>query len=310
MEKHKIILDCDPGHDDAVAIMLAGRHEAIDLLAITVVAGNHRLEKTAKNALNICEHLALEVPVAAGMGRPLVAEQVIAEHIHGASGLDGTALKPASKSLEATHAVDLIIELLMDSEGDITLVPTGPLTNIAMALRREPTIVPKIKQIILMGGAYQFGNVTPAAEFNIYVDPEAAHIVFTCGRPLTMMGLDVTHQALATPDVVARIQSLNNKASDFFVDLMGHFTQSYQAVSGLPAPPVHDPVTIAYLVEPALVQTRPVYTTIELRSENCYGRTLCDLLNTSGQAPNVNVGMRLDFDRFWNWVYETLRRYG
>lgn len=309
MEKHKIILDCDPGHDDAVALMLAGRHPAIDLLAITVVAGNHRLEKTAKNALNICEHLAIQAPVAAGMDRPLVAEQVLAEHIHGASGLDGTSLKRASRSLEATHAVDLIIQLLMDSEGDITLVPTGPLTNIAIALRREPAIVPKIKQIILMGGAYQFGNVTPAAEFNIYVDPEAAHIVFTCGRPLTMMGLDVTHQALATPEVVARIRSLHNKASDFFGDLMAHFTQSYQAVTGLNAPPVHDPVTLAYLVEPAIVQTRSMHTEIELRSENCYGRTLCDLFNTSGKPPNVNVGMALDFDKFWNLVYETLKLY-
>ncbi|HZU01217.1 MAG TPA: nucleoside hydrolase, partial [Ktedonobacteraceae bacterium] len=197
--KHKIILDCDPGHDDAIAILLAARHPAIDLLAITTVAGNQSVEKTTHNALKVCSLANIrDVPVAKGMDRPLVRPARHAADIHGESGMDGPNIPEPDIELAPQHGVDLLIELLMNSDGDITLVPTGPLTNIATAIRREPAIVPKIKAISLMGGAIGLGNVTPAAEFNIWCDPEAAAIVFGCGRPITMSPLEVTHQALAT----------------------------------------------------------------------------------------------------------------
>lgn len=194
MKKTKIIIDCDPGHDDAIAIMMAGRHPTIDLLALTTVAGNQTLNKTSANALHVCEHLGLEVPVYAGMSLPLVREQVVADKVHGESGLDGPAFAPLHTKLQPQHAVNYLIETLLASDGHITLVPVGPLTNIATAMRMEPQILSKIQQIILMGGAYGTGNFTPSAEFNVFADPEAASIVFQSGVKLTMMGLDLTNQ--------------------------------------------------------------------------------------------------------------------
>lgn len=309
MTKEKIILDVDPGHDDAVAIMLAAKNPKIDLLAITVVAGNQTLEKTTQNALNICSHLGINVPVAAGMAGPMVREQIIADDIHGETGLDGPEFGEITVELDKRHAVDLIIDMLMESDGDITLVPTGPLSNIAMAMRKEPKIVEKIKQIVLMGGAYTIGNVTPSAEFNILADPEAAHVVFSSGRPIVMMGLDLTRQALATREVIDRMKTIGNKASKLFVDIIEFFTKTQKEIYGWEAPPTHDPTTIAYLIDPSIVETKPMYTEIELRSEKSYGRTICDYYNVTGKEPNVEVAVKLDFDKFWNLIYETLKLY-
>jgi|YelNatPaOPRAMG01_1025707.scaffolds.fasta_scaffold10988_6 ribosylpyrimidine nucleosidase len=308
--KQKIILDVDPGHDDAAAIMLAAVAPNIDLLAITVVAGNQTLEKTSINALNVCSVAGISnIPVAAGMSRPLVREQVIAANIHGETGLDGPHFGEPTVKLDKRHAVDLIIELLMRSEGDITLVPTGPLTNIAMAIRKEPRIVPKIKQIVLMGGAYQLGNYTPAAEFNIYADPEAAHIVFTCGRPITMMGLDLTRQALARQEEVARIRSIGNKASILFAELMEFFSKTQKEVFGWDAPPLHDPTTIAWLIDPTCIETKPMYVAIELRGEHTYGRTVCDYYGVTGKQPNAQVAIKLNYRKFWDIMYDTYKLY-
>jgi ribosylpyrimidine nucleosidase len=308
--KIKIILDVDPGHDDAVAMMLAAKHPKIDLQAITVVAGNQTLEKTAKNAINVCSCLGIKnIPVAAGMSRPMVREQVIADDIHGESGLDGPVFGEPTVKLDQRHAVDLIIELLMKSNGDITLVPTGPLTNIGMAIRREPRIIPKIEKIVLMGGAYQLGNITPAAEFNIYADPEAAHVVFTSGRPVVMIGLDLTRQALATQAVVKKIGTIDNKASKLFVSLMEFFRHTQNQVFGWEAPPVHDPTTIAYLIDPSIIQTKPMHVQVELRSDASYGRTLCDYFDMLHKPVNAEVAVKLDFDKFWNTVYETIKLY-
>src|SRR5215471_9977764 len=217
--KHKIILDCDPGHDDAIAILLAGRHPEIDLVAITTVSGNQSLDKTTHNALKVCSLANLRhIPIASGMDRPLLRPARHAANIHGASGLDGPSIpEPDIKPVEL-HAVDLLIELLLKSDGDITLVPTGPLTNIATAMRREPAIIPKIKAISLMGGAIGLGNTTPAAEFNIWVDPEAAAIVFGCGRPITMVPLEVTHQALATDEVITRMRAAQRPVATLAAD--------------------------------------------------------------------------------------------
>src|SRR3989442_7802209 len=205
----KIILDCDPGHDDAMAILLAHGNREIELIAITTVAGNQTLDKTSLNARRVCSIAGIrDVPVAAGCDRPLTRELKTAAYIHGESGLDGPRFGDPTVPFDGRPAVDLIIELLMRAGGDITLVPTGPLTNIAMALRKEPRIVKKVQEIILMGGAYTRGNTTPAAEFNIAVDPEAASIVFTAGWALTMGGLELAHPALDNPAQLERISSL------------------------------------------------------------------------------------------------------
>ena len=309
MKKEKIILDCDPGHDDAVAIMLAGINPKIELLGITVVAGNQKLEKTVNNALKVCNHLNLDVPVYSGMSRPMIREQLIADDIHGETGLDGPKFEELKIKAEEKHAVNFIIDTLMNSDEKVTLVPTGPLTNIGMAIRFEPRIIEKINRIVLMGGSYQLGNMTPAAEFNILADPDAAHIVFSSGVKIVMMGLDLTRQASATKEVVEKIKSLNNKASKLFVDLMEFFAASQKNVFGWSAPPVHDPTTIAYIIDPECIEVKPMFCEIELWSERSYGRTLCDYFGILKKEPNVDVAVKLDFDKFWNLVYENLKLY-
>lgn len=242
----RIILDCDPGHDDAIAILLAARAPGLKLEAVTTVAGNQTLAKTSLNARKVCTLAGIrDVPIAAGMDRPLVREQHVAAEIHGASGLDGPELPEPDVPLAPIHAVDLIIERLLASDGDIILVATGPLTNLATAIRREPRIVPKIRRISLMGGSIGLGNWTPAAEFNIYVDPEAAHVVFTCGAPVTMIGLDVTHTALATTEVRERIRALGSPVAHLTDDLLDFFAETYRRVFDFDAPPLHDPCAVA-----------------------------------------------------------------
>lgn len=310
MEKNKIILDCDPGHDDAVAIMLAGKSPKIDLLGITVVAGNQTIEKTVKNALNVCQYLGLDTPVYAGCGRPMIRErQIISEEIHGETGLDGPKFEKLEKKVEKEHAVHFIIDKLMNSDGDITLVPTGPFTNIAMAMRMEPKIVDKIKQIVLMGGCYQLGNVTPAAEFNIYADAEAAHVVFTCGRPITMVGLDVTRKVLCYPSIIERMEKIETKSSELFAELMKFFNKSQKEVFGWEGGPLHDPVTVAYLIDPTLLTVKHVFTEIDIRSTQSYGRTNCDFFGNSGKSPNSFISVDIDVEKFWNIIEEGIRNY-
>lgn len=306
----RLILDCDPGHDDAIAILLASLAPTLQLEAITTVAGNQTLDKTSRNALRICSFAGItSVPIAAGMDRPLVRELHTAASIHGASGLDGPMLPEPSLSLAPIHAVDLIIELLLASAGDLAIVATGPLTNVAAAMRREPRIVPKIQQIVLMGGAIGLGNWTPAAEFNIYVDPEAAHLVFTCGRPITMIGLDVTHQALATPKVRARIRDLGNPVALVADELLGFFASTYRRVFGFASPPLHDPCAVAYLMDPHIIRTRAMHVAIELTGQYTLGRTVCDVHGITGQPANAEVGLTLNAARFWDTLITTLATY-
>ncbi|HEU5230717.1 MAG TPA: nucleoside hydrolase [Ktedonobacteraceae bacterium] len=308
--KHKIILDCDPGHDDAIAILLAGHHPQIELLAITTVAGNQSVDKTTLNALKICSLAGLRsIPIARGMERPLVIPAQHAPDIHGESGLDGPDIPAPDIEPINRHAVDLIIELLLRSDGDITLVATGPLTNIAMAIRREPAILPKIRGISLMGGAIGLGNVTSAAEFNIYVDPHAAAIVFACGRPITMCPLEVTHQAQATEAVIARLRSTQRPVPTFAAELLTFFAENYRKVFGFSAAPVHDPCAVAAVVDPTIIHSKPVRVEIELAGTWSRGRTVCDMYGSLGKAPNVTVGYSLEVERFWNMVIEILLSY-
>lgn len=308
----KVILDVDPGHDDAVAILLAAASPEIELLAITAVAGNQTLPKTSLNARRVCSVAGISgVPVAAGCDRPLVRPQRIAENIHGDSGLDGpTFAGEPSVPLDPRHAVDLIVELLMASNGDIVLVPTGPLTNVATAMRREPRIVERIRHISLMGGAWGFGNQTPSAEFNILVDPEAARIVFESGAPITMCPLELTHQAKATPDVIARIEAVGTPLARFVVEMLGFFASTYKRMHGFDGPPLHDPTAVAWVIDPGLFETRMAHVDIETHAEFSYGRTVVDLHDVLGLPRNVEVATTLDVPRFWDLVIGAIASYG
>ena len=308
MEKVKIILDCDTGHDDAIAFMVAAKHPDIDLLGVTVVAGNQTLDKTLPNTLHVAQHLGLDIPIYSGMSLPIVRDQVTAGDIHGESGLDGPVFEELKIKAQEKHAVNFIIDTLMESDGDITLVPVGPLTNIAMAIRLEPRIIPKIKAISLMGGAYGLGNTTPAAEFNIFVDPEAAHVVFTSGVPLIMMGLDLTNTALATREIIERMNNIGNKAGKLFKDIMS-FTLVSQELNGLDAGPVHDVTAVVYLVAPEIYKTIDTYVEIELNKGPSYGRTVCDINDRYHKKPNCKVGLSLDLDKFWDIVEDVIRRH-
>lgn len=309
MDKRKIILDCDPGHDDAVAIMLAGKNEKLDVLGITVVAGNQTLDNTTRNALNVVQCLGLDIPVYAGCGQPMVREKRNAGDIHGKSGLDGPVFEPLTRTLEKEHAVEFMIRTLMDSDGDITMVTTGPMTNLAMAMRMEPGIIEKIHEIVLMGGAFANGNTTPSAEFNIFADAEAAHVCFNSGRPITMVGLDVTRKALCYPGIVERMSRAENVASKLFADLMAHFCKAEKEVYGWEGGPLHDPVTIAYLIDPTVIQTKFVNVQIEIRSEQSYGRTNCDMFQYMRLKPTAHVAYEIDVEKFWNIIEEGIRSY-
>jgi len=310
MEKRKIILDCDPGHDDAIAILLAAKSPLIDLLGITVVAGNQTLDKTAVNALNVCQYLGLDVPVYKGCGQPMIRDkQIVAGDIHGESGLDGPVFAPLARQAEPRHAVTYLVDTLLASDGEITLVATGPLTNLAMAMRLCPDIVPKIKEIVVMGGSYQLGNVTPAAEFNIIADGDAAHVVLTCGRDVTLVTLDVTRKVQCIPPVMERMSKVNTSAGRLFMDLMTFFNMTQKQVYGWEGGPLHDPVTIAYLIDPTLLTTRHVFTQIDIRSEQSYGRTNCDYFHYSQNPPNSYLSVDIDVAKFWDIIEAGLRAY-
>lgn len=309
MEQRKIILDCDPGHDDAIAIMMAAKHPAIELLGITIVAGNQTLDKTLKNGLNVCQKLSIETPVYKGMPMPIMRRQIVADNIHGESGLDGPVFEPLVRKEERIHAVKFIIDTLLESSGDITLVPVGPLTNIAVAMRMEPAIIPKIREIVLMGGAYGTGNFTPSAEFNIYADPEAARVVFTSGVPIVMLGLDLTNQTVCTPDVIARMERVGNEAGRLFSDIMNFTLKTQHEAYGLEGGPVHDATCIGYLIDPEAITTKEMYVEIDVTEGPCYGRTVCDELHVLGKRPNAKVGIGINTERFWNLVEECVRMY-
>ena len=311
MSKRKIIIDTDPGHDDAIAIMMAGKHPKLDVLALTVVAGNQTLEKTVTNALHICEHLDIDVPIYAGMGLPMVREQVVAEYAHGKTGLDGHKVSaPPKRGPQTKHAINYIIDTLLESDNDITLVPIGPLTNIAMAMRIEPKIIPKIQEIVIMGGAYQLGNVTPCAEFNIFADPEAAHVVFTSGAPIVMMGLDMTNKTRSIPQVRERMKNIGNIASEFFVSITTYTAQVIEKLIGTEGGALHDATCIAWLIDPGCITLKEMPVEVEIQSSKCYGRTICDYYNFRKKPANARVSVDVDLEKFWNIVEDCIRLYG
>ncbi len=304
-----VILDCDPGHDDAISIIIAASNVSdLNILGITTVAGNVEVEKNTINTLKICELLGLDVPVVQGARRPMVKESEIAPEIHGETGMDGPVLPDPQMQVTSGHAVDFIIEQVMNSSEPVTLVPTGPLTNIAMALIKEPRIIENIDEIVLMGGG-TFGNWTPAAEFNIFVDAEAAKVVYDSTAPVTMFGLDVTHQVIATEDIIERVSKIDNEIAVFVKELLIFFGETYKNHFGFNGGPIHDACTTMYLLKPELFKTEYLNVTVETKGEYSYGMTVIDTLSVTGREPNTNVALGVNTDEFWTLFEEILNSF-
>ena len=308
----KIIIDTDPGQDDAVAILLAlASPDELDVLGIVAVAGNVPLALTERNARRIVELAGFpEVPVHAGAVRPLVRPLVTAEHVHGRTGLDGADLPEPEVPLHPQHGVDFIVETLLDAEpGAVTLCTLGPLTDVALALNRAPAIGPRIREIVMMGGAYfEVGNITPTAEFNVYVDPEAADVVMRSGVPVTMLPLDVTHRALATPARLDRIRALNNRAGATVAGMLG-FSERFdkEKYAGVGAP-IHDPNVIAWLLRPDLYAGRRVNVAVECASPLTLGMTVADYWRVTKREPNALFLRDVDDAGFFDLLTERLGR--
>jgi inosine-uridine nucleoside N-ribohydrolase len=298
----KVLLDCDPGHDDAIALLLALASPELELLGVTTVAGNQTLDKTTANALRVLEFAGREdVPVAAGADRPLVREQFVASYVHGETGLDGPDLPPPQGAPINRHAVDFLADKIREADGAVTLVPVGPLTNVALLLALHPDARPQ--RIVLMGGAIAEGNVTPAAEFNIWCDPEAAARVFSSGIDVTMIGLDVTHKALFTAAHMGRLAGRVGAMVNELLRFYGHF---HKEVYNFDGSPIHDAVAVAHVIRDDIVRTEHLNTEIDVESELCRGRTVVDVWRRSGREPNSNVGVDIDADGFLGLLIERI----
>ncbi len=312
MTARKIIIDTDPGQDDAVAILLAlASPDEIEVLGITAVAGNVPLALTAKNARIVCELAGkTDVPVYAGCDAPLDRPLVTAEHVHGKTGLDGPVLPDPKMDLTEGHAVDFIIHTLRrHAPGTVTLCPLGPLTNIATAFQKAPDIVDRVQEIVLMGGAYfEVGNITPAAEFNIYVDPEAADIVFKSGVQIVVMPLDVTHKALVTKPRNDAFRNLGTKVGIAVAEMTDFFERFDKEKYGSAGAPLHDPCVTAYLIRPELFSGRHVNVEIETKSELTLGMTVADWWGVTNRKPNATFMGSIDADGFFALLTERLAR--
>ena len=304
MSAQPILLDCDPGHDDAIALLLALASDEVELLGVTTVAGNQTLEKTTANAIRVLELVGRgDVPVAAGAGRPLVREPRVAANVHGETGLDGPDLPPPQAQPDAEHAVDFLAARVAGA----TLVATGPLTNVALLLARHPEARPE--RVVLMGGAIAEGNVTPAAEFNIWADPEAAARVFASGIDLTMVGLDVTHRALLTSERAEQLRGAG-RVGQVVAELLDFYGVFHREVYGFDGSPIHDAVAVAQVVDATLLETRHLNVQVETGSELCRGRTVVDLWRRTGLEPNAHVAVEIDSERFLDLLQQRLSRLG
>jgi pyrimidine-specific ribonucleoside hydrolase len=293
-----ILLDCDPGHDDAIAVLLALASPELEVLGVSTVAGNQTLEKTTANALRVLEFAGRgDVPVAAGSDRPLARELFVADYVHGESGLDGPALPEPQGEPVAEHGVDFLAGRILGAERPVTLVAVGPLTNIALLSTRYPEAVARLERIVIMGGAIAEGNVTPAAEFNVYVDPEAAWQVFRSGLPVTMIGLDVTHKALMTGAHAERLRD-SGPTGRMVAELYDFFTEYHRRTYGTEGAPIHDAVAVAQVLRPGIVETVHRHVDVDCESQLCRGRTVVDLWHRTGNEPNADVGVGIDADLF------------
>lgn len=303
-----IILDCDPGHDDAIALILACASPSLAIKAVTTSAGNQTPEKTLNNALRILTLLGRsDIPVAGGALKPLMRELIIADNVHGESGLDGPTLPDPSFAPQAEHAVELMANILRQSDQPVTLVPTGPLTNIALLLATHRDLIPKIEEIVLMGGGAETGNWSPAAEFNIYVDPEAAKLVFQSGIPITMCGLDVTHRAQIMDEDIERIRKIDNPIAGVVAELLDFFMIYHRDPKwGLEGAPLHDPCTIAWLLAPELFKAQTCWVGIETQGEYTQGMTVVDRYQLTNQPANTTVLFDVDRQGFVDLLVESL----
>jgi inosine-uridine nucleoside N-ribohydrolase len=303
-EPTPILIDCDPGHDDAIALLLALASPEVELLGVTTVSGNQTVEKTTANALRVLELAGGEsVPVAAGAGRPLVRELFVAAYVHGESGLDGPALPPPQGSPLEQRAVDFLAERVLASERPVTLIATGPLTNVALFLARHPGTAAQVERVVLMGGAIAEGNVTPAAEFNVWADPEAARRVFRSGLDVTMIGLDVTHKALFTGAHAERLRA-TGAIGVFVAELFAFYHRFHAETYGFEGSPVHDAVAVAHVLRPGLVKTLERNVEVDCESELCRGRTVVDLWRRTDRPANAKVGVDIDADGFLELLVE------
>lgn len=314
MARHRIIIDCDPGQDDAVALFLAmASPDEIELLGITTVTGNVPLELTERNARMMCDLAGRpDMRVFAGCEKPMRRAPITAEYIHGATGIDGLDVFEPSTPLAEGHAVDFIVATLeREPPGTVTLVPTGPMTNIGTAFDRNPAIVDRVREIVLMGGAMrEGGNRSPSAEFNIQADPDAADIVFRCGRPVTAMGLDVTHQVLSTRERVARIRALGNPVAEATAGMLSFFHRYDTKKYGTEGAPLHDPCTIAYLLSPELFDVKACNVSVETESELTIGHTAVDFWHVTDRPVNASWAYAVDADGFYALLTERLSWYG
>lgn len=316
----RVIIDCDPGHDDALAILLAAQH--LDIIGITTVTGNQTLAKVTANALKVLELMdRTDIPVYQGAHTPLLRAPSHAGHIHGETGMDGPELPVPRKTVEEAHAVDYLIDTLR-AEEDVWLVPVGPLTNVALAMRQAPEIIDRVAGISVMGGSLIHGNSTPAAEFNIWFDAEAARIVFESGAPIRMCGLNLTHQANATDREIERIRNLGNRVGQVVSELLAFYIEAGAGRSGIRKAALHDPCAVAALIKPELFTWEAMHVTVETRGEKTYGMTVCDYRHLRGfgspvvdrgplRGPdaNVEVGMAIDEAGFLELLIDALAQY-
>lgn len=306
-----IVLDCDPGHDDAIALLLAVASPEIDLRAVTTTFGNCAVEDATRNALRILSLVgSTMVPVAQGASHSLAGTAELGNYVHGASGLDGPEMPEPAFGLSPLPAVELIEQVLALADEPVTLVATGPTTNLAHVLERDRVNRGRIAGIVFMGGSTERGNHTPTAEFNAYADPEALAIVLASGLPVRMVGLNLTHQALATPEVVARMQAMDHLVGRVAAEWMGFFGSSYRALWEFDAPPVHDPCTVAALILPELITWRRCFVAVETGGEWTRGTTVVDLHDRYRRSPNAEVAITLDVRAYWDLVLHALDTLG
>lgn len=307
--KKPVLIDCDPGIDDAVALFIAFKADNLDIRAITSVSGNVGIDKTTNNALKLIEYAGADVKVARGASRPINREPFTAEFVHGKTGLGNMIIPEAKGSLFHKNAYDTIYEEAVKCDGKLHIIALGPLTNIALTLMKYPDIKTKISHITLMGGSAGLGNDTPAAEFNIYADPEAAKIVFESGIEITMVGLDVTHKALAMEEDLKEIISYNNGPSDFTGRCMLSYLEFVKKY-GFKGALLHDPSAVAAVIDESLIKTQYLHVDVETRGEFTSGKTVVDIYKVTGKKPNVHVALDIDRDRLINLVKESLKKYG
>ena len=303
-----VIIDCDPGLDDVIALIMAFANDKLDVKAITVVAGNQTLKKVGDNALKVLSYIDADVPVALGSEFPMVKTLITAGEVHGENGIGGVVLPESNLRLSDLHAIDLIAETLENSEEKVTIIATGPLTNIALFLRRYPQLKSKIERISLMGGSVGFGNITPSAEFNIFIDPEAGDIVFKSGIPITMVGLNATHKAIITIDDINNIKSQGGKIA-ILVSQMLENLMKYHSLEGFAGCYLHDPLAVCAVTNPEILKTELLHVDIELKGEYTSGMTVVDIYNRLNKNKNAEVALDIDKEAYVNLIIQAVNKF-